>query len=379
MASFSTINMKFKTLHLKNYQAHKDTTIDFTAGLNIIIGESDMGKSSILRALRKLVRDVPAGKDHINKDATSMKISLTVVDDNDHEYIIIREVTPSKNLYYLDKQEFGGFGREIPEEIQNTLEMFLVELENSEKVDLHFFDQHDAPFMVARGSAGTRSKLLGRIAGLHTLDRGIVVVNKDIRAGNSVLKARSEDRARCQKSVDDARDTSNDHVLYNACKVQLQKIAKELGTLEKLEALLKKLRTISDEGKQTKKEFDGLPDIVVDFHKLREDNRRLDKLQGLHNVLNSITDQIVKLPTIQVDVNIDFGKIRKNIQKLTKLQEFHKTLDLIESKITALVIIELDPSIEKAQNEWAKALTDLKICPVCKQSTVNIETHCDQL
>ncbi|KKL73501.1 hypothetical protein LCGC14_2074230, partial [marine sediment metagenome] len=135
---------------------------------------------------------------------------------------------------------------------------------------------------------------------------------------------------------------------------------------------------ISDEGKQTKKAFDDLPDIVVDFHKIREDNRRLDKLQGLHNVLNSITDQIAKLPTIQVDVNIDFGKIRKNIQKLTKIQKFHEILDLIESKITALGIIKLDPSIEKAQNEWTIALAELKICPVCKQSTVNIETHCGQ-
>lgn len=140
MAPFSTINMKFKTLHLENYQAHKNTTVDLTSGLNIIIGESDMGKSSILRAIRKLVRDFPAGKDHINKDATSMKISLTVIDDNDHEHVVVRQVTPSKNLYYLDDQEFGGFGREIPEEIQNTLEMFVVELENSEKIDLHFFD-----------------------------------------------------------------------------------------------------------------------------------------------------------------------------------------------------------------------------------------------
>ena len=94
--------MKFKTLHLKDYQAHKDTTINFTQGLNIIIGESDMGKSSILRALRKLVRDVPAGKDHINKDATSMKLSLTVVDDNEQEYVIIRQITPSKKFILFE-------------------------------------------------------------------------------------------------------------------------------------------------------------------------------------------------------------------------------------------------------------------------------------
>jgi exonuclease SbcC len=370
--------MKFKSLHLENYQAHKDTTIDFTAGLNIIIGESDMGKSSILRALRKLVRDVPAGKDHINKDATSMKISLTVVDDNDHEYIIIREVTPSKNLYHLDKQDFGGFGREIPEEIQNTLEMFLIELENSEKIDLHFFDQHDAPFMVARGSAGTRSKLLGRIAGLHTLDRGIVAVNKDIRAGNSLLKTRSEDRDKLQKNVDETRDTSNDHILHDTCKSQLQKIVKELSTLEKLTELLKELRKISKEGKEIKQLFDSIPEIVVDFPKMREDVRRLNKLQECRKTLSSIDMEITKLPTVQIDIDINFGMIRENIQKLRKLQEYCNALSSINSQIAPLDSIEFDKDIEKAQNEWAKALAELKICPVCKQSTVNIETHCIQ-
>ena len=371
--------MKFKSLHIENYQSHKNTIIDFTLGLNIIIGESDIGKSSILRALRKLVRDTPAGKDFINKDATSMKLSLIVIDDNDQEFVITRQITPSKNLYYLDKQGFGGFGREIPEEIQNTLEMFLIELENSEKIDLHFFDQHDPPFMVARGSAGIRSKLLGRIAGLHTLDRGIVAVNKDIRAGNSTLKTRSMDKDELQEKVDATVDTSNGHILYDVCKKQLQEITKELDTLTKLQDLQKTFFETLKKGKEAKEVLNTLPEVVVDFHKMREDMQRLDKLQGFYNALNSIEEQIVALSTIEFDVDIDFSEVRENIQKLNRLQELRKTLGPIESKITALTIIKLDSSIERAQKEWAEALVELKICPTCKQSTTNIGKHCKQL
>ena len=279
----------------------------------------------------------------------------------------------------MNEQDFGGFGREIPEEIQNTLEMFLIELENSDKIDLHFFDQHDTPFMVARGSAGIRSKLLGRIAGLHTLDRGIVTVNKDIRAGNSTLKTRSMDRDGLQEKVDKARDTLADHKLYEACKIRLQKTMEELDKLTKLQDLQTRLLDIVNVGKQAKKSLDNFPNIDVNFHAIREDLQRLVKLQGLYTTLNSIDTQIASLPTIELDVNIDFNKVRENIQKLNKLQELRKTLDLIESKITALVIIKLDPSIEKAQKEWATALVDLKICPVCKQSTIDIENHCKQL
>ena len=363
----------FKILHLENFQAYKDTTIDFTASLNIIIGESDMGKSSILRALRKLVRDIPAGKDFINKDATSMKISLMVIDDIGQEYTIARQITPSKNLYYLDKQEFGGFGREIPEEIQNTLEMFLIELENSEKIDLHFFDQHDTPFMVARGSAGTRSKLLGRIAGLHTLDKGIITVNKDIRAGNSALKTRSMDRDGLQEKVDNTRDTSTDHKLHELCKIQLQETVEELNKLTKLQDLQERFLDIVDDGKKTKKSLDNLPDIDVNFHTIREDIQRLDKFQRFHDTLNSIEEQIAVLPAIEFDINIDFSEVRENIQKLTRLRRFLETLNLIESKIKLLEVVEFDIDIEKAQKEWVATLADLKICPTCKQSVQNIK------
>ena len=371
--------MTFKTLRLVNYQAHKDTTIDFTPGLNIIIGESDMGKSSILRALRKLVRDIPAGKDHINKDATSMKISLMVADDTGQEYTIIRQITPSKNLYYLNKQEFGGFGREIPEEIQNTLEMFLIELENSEKIDLHFSDQHDTPFMVARGSAGTRSKLLGRIAGLHTLDKGIVTVNKDIRAGNSALKARSMDRDELQEKVDNTRDTLADHKLHALCKVQLRETVEELNKLIKLQDLQERFLDIVNDGKKTKKSLDNLPDIDVNFHTIRKDLQRLCKFQGFHGALNSIEEQIAVLPAIEFDVDIDFSEMHKNIQKLTRLQKLLETLNLIESKIKLLEVTEFDMDIEKAQKEWVIVLAALKICPTCKQSTANIEKQCAHL
>lgn len=371
--------MKFKSLHLKNYQAYKDTIINFTQGLNIIIGESDMGKSSILRALRKLVRDIPAGKDFINKNATFTKLSLVVVDDIGQEYTIIRQITPSKNLYYLGKQEFGGFGREIPEEIQNILEMFLVELENSEKIDLHFSDQHDTPFMVARGSAGIRSKLLGRIAGLHTLDRGIVIVNKDIRAGNSTLKTRSIDRDELQQKVDESIDTSNGHILYDEYKKQLQEIAEELNKLTKLQDLQKRFFKIVDDGRNERKSLDALPEIVVDFHAIRKDIQQLGKLRGFYSILNSIEEQIVVLPAIDFDVDIDFSEVRENIRKLDKFQKFRETLGSIGSKIKLLEVAEFNIDIEKAQKKWLATLADLKICPVCKQSVLNIEKRCTHL
>jgi len=323
--------MKFKLLTLENFQAHKNTTITFSSGLNVIVGPSDTGKSSILRALRKLIRDNPAGKDFINKDATSVKLSLTIVNDEDQEYTIIRQITPSKNLYYLDDQEFGGFGREIPKEIQDVLEMSLIELENSEEIDLHFSDQHDGPFMISKGLAGTRSKLLGRIAGLHILDRGIVDVNRDVRAGTSAFKITSIEKDRLQMEVDKSPDTTGGHLLYDTCKKQLQTLEMELITLDKLRNLKEDLNIVVEEGKKQRLHFNSLPNIDVDF-------------QGIHTSLYT----------------------------LGRLQELHQKLNSINTQIEDIASKDYDDIIHSAQQEWVTLLKELKICPTCKQPTLEI-------
>ena len=361
--------MKFHKLHLENFQAHKDTTVTFTDGLNTIIGESDVGKSSILRALRKLVRDIPAGKDFINKDASVMKISLTIIDDEGQQSVIVRQVTPSKNLYYLDDQEFGGFGREIPEEVQQALEMFIVELENSEKIDLHFFDQHDTPFMVAKGSAGTRSKLLGRISGLHVLDRGIIAVNKDIRAGRHELTAKDAQRDDLQGKVDCAEDTSNDHKLCDECAAELKVVEKDLIALEALKVVYAQLTSTVKKGQDLRKILDSLPEIEADFPEIRASIQRAEKLKALSEGLTKVDQKIVSIPIIDIDTDIDYSPLRENIQRLDKLKALQGALDSTTTQISTLEMVDVDPDIANAQKLWTDTLVAMQICPLCKQST----------
>ena len=104
----------------------------------------------------------------------------------------------------------------------------------------------------------------------------------------------------------------------------------------------------------------------------------LSQLQGFYNTLNSTEEQIAALSTIEFDVDIDFSKVYENIQKLNKLQELRKILGSTENQIKVLEVVEFDIDIEKAQKEWTTTLAELKICPICKQSTANIENHCMQ-
>ena len=50
-----------KKLIIENYQSHKRTEIDFSDGVNAVIGRTDVGKSAIMRALIWVMRNRPLG------------------------------------------------------------------------------------------------------------------------------------------------------------------------------------------------------------------------------------------------------------------------------------------------------------------------------
>ena len=318
--SASPFIMKFNKLHIQNFQSHKDTVITFSSGLNIIIGPTDTGKSAILRALRKLIRDEPSGKAFISKWSKDMTITLTFERDT-IEYTVCRRITPSKNLYSLDTEEYGGFGKTIPEEIQNTLDMALVELETGEELDLHFADQHEPPFMISKGQAGTRSKLLGRIAGLHVLDRAIMRVNSDIRAENSSLKHKDKERETLQYALEDWPDLWHE--------------------LELIDTLAERIHTV------------------------KIDQTRYDKITKIHEKLLHIRDKAKEVPL--PEIKADFEGIKDRIIHLNKLGEvFTKLTNIVKdaSIIDEKLIIS---QLKECSQEHTSILKELGICPTCKK------------
>ncbi len=366
--------MIFKKLHIKNFQSHVNTIIDFQNGLNIIVGPSDTGKSAIIRALRKLVRDDPLGKDFINKNATECTIEL-IIEKNNVDYKIIREVTASKNLYYLNDHEFGGFGREIPQEIQNTLEMALIELENSDKIDLHFVDQHDAPFMVARGSAGTRSKLLGRIGGLHILDRAISFINKDIRAGNNTLKEKINTKNELQQKIKMLPDLIGPESVLMRLTKDFKELRNQQQLLEVLEREYVTLNDITVQGKHLKNVLTRLPSFQIDFNKIWQQVYKLKELESLsiqlHNINMRVNQLISKIPS---EITVDFDCIKKQQQQLQELENLRNQYDDVNDKIISTTQArEMNiTTLVQLRKEWVDILHTLKICPTCKQSTAHI-------
>lgn len=155
-----------KSLHIQNFQSHKDTTIQFTEGLNVIIGQSDGGKSSIIRALSAVCYNT--------WDSDSMRVGqhcckLTL--ETDKGIVTLTKDTKSKiNAYsgvkFQNNEQFSfeSVGVTVPQIVNEITGMQPLKIADA-SVDIpNIMYQLDKHYMLAEVSGKTcTSNLIARI------------------------------------------------------------------------------------------------------------------------------------------------------------------------------------------------------------------------
>ena len=65
-------------LVIKNFQSHKHSVLVFSPRVNAITGTSDVGKTAIIRALKFILQNKPAGDDFISDWANEVSVELLI-------------------------------------------------------------------------------------------------------------------------------------------------------------------------------------------------------------------------------------------------------------------------------------------------------------
>ena len=160
-----------RSISIFNFQAHRRTKLEFAPGVNAIAGASDQGKSSIIRALRWVVENRPAGDSFRSNFAGDQDTEVTV-ETTDGE-TVTRTKGPKTNSYSVNGKELKAMGQSVPEEVSVALRLGSV----------NFQHQMDAPFLLSLGSSKL-SQYLNEVAGLDAIDRATSNIRKRI-LGNS--------------------------------------------------------------------------------------------------------------------------------------------------------------------------------------------------
>ncbi len=306
-------NVYINRVEIKNFQANKKRVIDFVDGLNVIKGESNAGKSAILRAIYWVLYDKPSGSDFITTGAKSCSVKLHL----SNGFIIERKRTRSSSGSYLltsqaGVQEFKGFSNSIPVEITNAHQMPELKI-NGNSYRINIASQLDAPFLIGN----TPSERLSMIGSLVDADRADDA-KKDFQ-GQKLKKATEK------KNISDIlKSKQNELEGYK----YLDKMGKDIKILQ---VALKKLEEEEDKIKE-------LSDIY------NENNDLCNELESIDNKLSS-TKFIDKDTLNQYEDLIDDLQLYSNLYDDNI--NYNKELDDINNKLDAINIDGLEDLIKE--------------------------------
>ena len=117
--------MTIRSINLQNFQSHKDTHLELSAGVNAIIGPSDSGKTAILRALRWAAWNKPSG-DALRSSWGGDTVVCVEVDEQGQQ--VVRSRTDKENLYQVGDMELRAFGADVPSPVAVPLRIASISL-----------------------------------------------------------------------------------------------------------------------------------------------------------------------------------------------------------------------------------------------------------
>jgi len=341
-----------KSLHLKNVQSHKDTYLEFSPGVNIIIGPSDSGKTAILRALRWLIWNRPQGD--VIRRRQGGETSVEVVLDDE---IVVKRIKDNKqDQYVLNDYVFKAFKSEVPEEVLKALNIDVINLQR----------QLDAPFLLSE-TPGVVAQHFNRVANLDVIDVSLQRINSEIRELSQNLKFYEQEKTKLTSELE-----QYDYVDKLSMEVEvLEELGKANTDLRsKLGNLSRIIHTISHNEEEIEKmsyvvEIEGLLNNVLDRISEHEAMKeRLERLKGILAKIESTNEQMKYERTL---VSME-GSLSAIISDIQKVEELHEHLMEFEEKIAEIENVEseierYEMMVKEKMELFEREMPD--VCPLC--------------
>jgi len=261
----------FEKLIVQNFQNITKTEILFAPDCTTLVGRTDAGKTARLRALNWLMFNEPAGTSFIRQGQEDCRVILYL--DNGHK--ITREVGPHHNVYRLDGKVFKAFGRNVPDDIVQLLNVGPVNVQ----------DQISLPYFFCL-SPGQVSKELNGVINLSVIDRTITASATETRRARGQVEFTTtrleKTRAECNelswvKNADaELKQIEN---LYTRIEEKRSKISSTQSAVEDVSRCRRRLQTLS----QAK--LDVLPLIEQGVEIIK----RRDLVKLVRSLVNSCT------------------------------------------------------------------------------------------
>jgi len=329
---------------IHNFQNHRSFEQDLNL-LNAIVGESDKGKSAILRALRwVLTNEAPKNPITFGEDECSVEI---IVDGHS----LIRKRTKKENTYNLDGTEYSALRGEVPEQIQKILGISENEIQG----------QFDNVFWFSL-SGGEVAKKVNDIVDLDIIDFFFSELKSKIRDESTRQKIVEEQKSKTEAEIEklngiDSLSKRADQIEKLQDKIQKEGISRKIDSLSSLISRIEELQNLDEKAQQFKESENNWTELYL---KYKETAEKTSLLKEILDTVHRYTPR-QEMP--------DTGDLTAEIEKLYKSQSMTKKRlqeisDLIASLVSSKNRLEtIKAECQQLQHEFESKFEG--ICPYC--------------
>jgi exonuclease SbcC len=349
-----------RKISIKNFQSHKDTTLDLVPNINVICGKSTTGKTAIIRALQWLVTNRPLGNrflSNFSDEDSSVRVELTL--DDGHK--ITLEKDDHNTGYYIydptgkEQEAWPKVGTQVPDQITKLINMD----------DLNIQNQLDEHFLIT-SAPGEVARVMNRITKIERVDSWISTLTteingkgRDITLIEGQIKALQDDLAQYD-SLDDLKKQIEEAQSF------FDTISSLNHTIDEVERLMIQLQTIEES-------------MAPLLEKIEIENT----LQEVDLLCKEVSDKEVEIFTLSSFLELESDLHTKstwleNIETLLiPVTSEYASYTFIDPKVQALDTMIKSAKISEENYEDAKKrllslLSDVRIflksvgkCPLC--------------
>lgn len=156
----------------QNFQIHEKRAIELDPVCTTFVGDSDTGKSALIRGLIWVCLNQPLGDSFRTWDTDLTKVSMDVDD-----HLIVRKKGKGVNAYVLDGKPYPDSGITVPQDIATILNVGSV----------NFQEQID-PYYWFTLTPGDTSKELNQIVNLSLIDTTLTNLASELRSARDRAK-----------------------------------------------------------------------------------------------------------------------------------------------------------------------------------------------
>lgn len=339
-------------VEISNFQSHRKTSLEFVPGTNVIIGESDAGKSAVFRAINWAASNRPLGDAFRSEWGGETKVVLHTTEGD----VIERIRTDTRNEYVINGQVLKAFGTEVPEEVLAILRLDPAGIQS----------QMDVPFLLA-DSPGEAARKLNKAASLDDIDHTISTLKSAYTSIGNDLKFNQGKLTEYQKQL---RQFENLPDLED----RVQRVEQQEKERQGKQARVVELVRLVSEADRTKSRLQELEHIPVLWQKQEEVQRRFTSLSAKNEALKRLKTAWSQVSTIQ-EYLVLTTYVEEGLLRVQQTQTGHTELKKREARVENLkrtvkqvrVLAETDRTLQQELEALEQAFHELspETCPLC--------------